>query len=672
MKLRRSHCIFIRRVRSWNFVSPMSNIAPESKTHSVDAHFSSWVSCSGLHTTHSTKCRYETLPNVTSGGFGCLGFNDEGRDGVVSWTSEISKWVKQEKPVKALSVFRSMGRSGVRPNYVTVLSLVKAAGVLNELDLIGGVHVWVVKMGLESESSVITALIGVYSVYDMGCVWRLFDKLENKDVVTWSSMVAVCTKNELFIDALECFWEMQDRGVEPNYVSIVSVLPACANLGALSYGKQVHGFALRRFLCIPANVQNSLVDMYAKCGHLLLAFRVFEGMVSTDLISWKIIIRGCAESGFLDRAIYTFKRMCYSSFAPNENVVLDIIKAVSSGMKDMKIGLMFHDYVIKRGFLAYVTIRTALLQVYGQHGELDSARMLFDHFIERDVIAWNAMISVYAQCGHPFCAFDLYKHMLSVTEIPNEVTFVSLLHACLSLGAQELGESIQARATKAGYMSNTFIRSALIELYCKFGRIGQGKTMFSEVPTRDLICWSSMINGYAMNGCGVEALETFEKMLDCGISPNDVVFISVLFACSHSGLDDEAWFWFDSMQDKFGVSPRLAHYACMVDLLSRQGNVKEAYEFVKCMPVLPDKRIWGAILSGCKSSPESSDIVEKVAKELMALDPKNTSYYVTVFNIYADQGRWADVERLRNLIDEKGLKKSTGCSVLEAGPQLCS
>lgn len=108
----------------------------------------------------------------------------------------------------------------------------------------------------------------MYSVYDFGYAWRLFDQLESKDVVSWSMMVALCAKNEFFVDALEFFREMQDQGVEPNQASIVSILLACANLGALSYGKQIHGYALKRFLGIHTNVQNSLIDMHAKCWHL--------------------------------------------------------------------------------------------------------------------------------------------------------------------------------------------------------------------------------------------------------------------------------------------------------------------------------------------------------------------------------------------------------------------
>ncbi|PIN22841.1 hypothetical protein CDL12_04437 [Handroanthus impetiginosus] len=247
---------------------------------------------------------------------------------------------------------------------------------------------------------------------------------------------------------------------------------------------------------------------------------------------------------------------------------------------------------------------------------------------------------------------------------PNEFTFVSLLLACTSVAVIEIGESIHAQIAKYGYLTNTFLTSALIDMYCKFGRTRQGEAVFDESPTKDFICWSSMINGFGINGCGEEVLECFSNMLSCGIEPNDVVFISVLSACSHCGLDYESWNWFHAMESKYGIKPKLAHYACMVDMLSRQGNIKEALEFVNNMPIEPDKRIWGALLAGCKNSDGPSEILEFVARKLISLDPENISYYVVLSNLYADQGRWEEVEKLRSMIDTKSLKKIMGYSTI--------
>lgn len=179
------------------------------------------------------------------------------------------------------------------------------------------------------------------------------------------------------------------------------------------------------------------------------------------------------------------------------------------------------------------------------------------------------MVLVYARAGHPNHAVDTFKQMELANENANEVTFVSLLQACSSMGAQVYGRSIHARVIRAGYSCNKFIASALIDFYSKLGLVSQGKALFDRIECKDVICWSSMINGYGMNGCGEKALEAFSKMLkQPGLQPNDVVFISVLYACRHCGLVSQGLKWFSCMEKKYGVVPTLEHYACMVDLLS--------------------------------------------------------------------------------------------------------
>lgn len=160
-----------------------------------------------------------------------------------------------------------------------------------------------------------------------------------------------------------------------------------------------------------------------------------------------------------------------------------------------------------------------------------------------------------------------------------------------------------------------------------------------------------MINGYGLNGYGIEALETFSNMLDCGIKPNGVVFLSVLSACSHCGIEYDGWNWFYFMKEKYGITPTLAHYACMVDLLSRQGNIEQALDFVKKMPMEPDKRIWGALLAGCRLGPCAIEIVEFVVEQLATLDPQNRNYYMILLDLYAEEGRGEDATRL-SLVDE--------------------
>ncbi|GMH22470.1 hypothetical protein Nepgr_024313 [Nepenthes gracilis] len=595
---------------------------------------------------------------------GSVGFSD-GEGSVVCWTSKISNLVNHNRHKEAIDTFKLMLEHQQRPNYVTALIVTRAIGALRLKNMIWVIHGFVITMGFESELSVATTMMRVYANYDMTAVWKLFSSIPIKDLVSWSSMVSLCVKSGEHMEAIQLFRKMFSEGQELSYVSVVSVLPACAKLQVFTFGEQLHGLSIKRGCDSLTIVQNSLIDMYAKCGALNPLVRVFAKLEEKDLITWKTTIRGCIENEYPVKALNLFFEMRSSCFDLDESIVCYVIGAVSEVEKQM-LGIGLHGYALKSGFIAFISVGTAFLQMYAKFGMVDLARTLFNDLNTIDLIAWSAMISVYAKSEQPCGALDVFKQMQLANQKPNEITFVSLLQACSAIGAQVLGESIHGYVTKAGYLPNAFLLSALIDLYCKFGRITQGKALFDKSPIKDLICWSSLISGYGLNGFGSEALETFSNMLDCGIRPNEVVFVSVLSACSHCGLQEEGWYLYYSMQETYGITPNLAHCACMVDLLSRRGNVEEAIEFVNKMPMEPDKRIWGAILAGCRLSRGSIEIAELVVERLTELDPENTSYYVNLSNLYADQGRWQDVGKLRKLIGEKGVRKMTGYSIVGA------
>ncbi|KAL2233890.1 pentatricopeptide repeat-containing protein At4g14170 isoform X1 [Sesamum indicum] len=582
-----------------------------------------------------------------------------------SWTSKISSLVREYRPQEAMGLFKAMLVNEQRPNFVTVLSVIRAVGLLGSKNLVCGIHGYSIKMGLiDSQVSIVTALIGVYSNWDMGSAWKLFNRTPNKDVVLCSAMVLACVSNEEYLEAFKLVKEMMLFDIQPNHVTISSILPACADLAALKLGREIHGYSIKRPLYCHTSCQNSLMDMYSKCRNLESALQVFRHMENKDIISWRIMIHGSVENEIPEKALLLFLELLACSVKGVDECIIQDVLGAYSQLDENHIREGLHSLVFKMGFTAFISVMTELLQVYVKFGDIDSARNIFDQLKYKDFIAWSSMIAVYAQSTQPKNAFDILREMQLADQKPNEFTFVSLLMACTSLDAKEIGESIHAQITKDGHSTNAFLTSALIDMYCKLGRTSEGKAVFDENPSKDLICWSSMINGYGINGCGEEALHCFSNMLSYGIEPNDVVFISLLSACSHCGLEYEGWNWFHAMESMYGVKPKLAHYACMVDMLSRQGNIEEALEFVNNMPIEPDRRIWGALLAGCRNIHGPTEILEIVAKKLISLDPENTSYYVVLSNLYADQGRWEEVEKLRNMIDTKPLKKVMAYSTI--------
>jgi pentatricopeptide repeat protein len=201
-------------------------------------------------------------------------------------------------------------------------------------------------------------------------------------------------------------------------------------------------------------------------------------------------------------------------------------------------------------------------------------------------------------------------------------------------------------------------------VYAKCGNIDLAHQVFNNISEKNIVSWTSMIAGYGMHGFGEDALLVFNQMQQTGMEPDDVIFIAVLSACSHSGLVDEGWRCFDCMTQDYFITPRVEHYACMADLLGRAGLLNEAYEFIKNMPLVPSADVWGALLSACRIH-GNVEIGEHVAEYLFNLEPENAGSYVLLSNMYAEAGRWDNVAKVRIRMKEKGLKRKPGCSWIE-------
>jgi pentatricopeptide repeat protein len=247
---------------------------------------------------------------------------------------------------------------------------------------------------------------------------------------------------------------------------------------------------------------------------------------------------------------------------------------------------------------------------------------------------------------------------------PDSATMVNVLKACARLGALQQGKWIHDYTTRAGFQGNTFVETALIDMYAKCGSIDIAHKLFDKMSTRDVVSWSAMIAGYGMHGRGNDALAVFSKMQHTCIQPNDVTFVSVLSACSHAGLVDEGWHYFKCMSRDYCIMPRAEHYACMVDLLGRAGNLDEAQDFILSMPIQPNADVWGALLGACRIHCNVM-LAECAAKYLFDLNPQNAGYYVLLSNTYAAAGRWDDAAKVRTNMKEMGLKMTPGCSFIE-------
>ncbi|XP_058072283.1 pentatricopeptide repeat-containing protein At4g02750-like isoform X2 [Magnolia sinica] len=310
----------------------------------------------------------------------------------------------------------------------------------------------------------------------------------------------------------------------------------------------------------------------------------------------------------------------------------------------------------------------ALIAGYMKYGEISVAEELFGGIHRRNIVSWTAMISGYTQNGLVDRALDMFEEMRrDSSEVkPNWVTIMSVLPACAHSAALERGKRIHNYASSIGLDSNPSVQTALIAMYAKCGSLVDARCCFERMLENEkgLITWNTMITAYASHGRGLEAITTFEDMIRARLQPDHITFTGLLSACSHSGMVNQGLKYFNLMSNVYSVEPRVEHYACIVDLLGRAGYLAEAKEIIDQMSIEASPSIWGALLSACRTH-GNLEIAEIAARMLFILEPENTGNYVLLSNMYAEVGKWEEVNNLRALLKDQGLNKSPGCSWIE-------
>ncbi|KAM3265198.1 hypothetical protein P3L10_002192 [Capsicum annuum] len=291
--------------------------------------------------------------------------------------------------------------------------------------------------------------------------------------------------------------------------------------------------------------------------------------------------------------------------------------------------------------------------------------MVFDRLMEKDDATWSAMIKVYERKGYELEALDLFHRMQVEGFRPNFPLLISILSICASLASLNYGREVHAQLIRTDCDDDVYVSSVLITMYIKCGTFVMAKLIFDRFSPKDVVMWNSIITGYAQHGLGDEALEIFREMCSLGITADEVTFVGVLSACSYTGKVKEGQEIFESMNSKYQIERGTAHYACMVDMLSRVGRLNEAMDLINNMTVETDAIIWGSLMGACRMH-MNLDLAEVASKKLIQLEPENSGPYVLLSNIYASKGKWTDVASLRKLMQSREVVKSPGCSWLEA------
>ncbi|KAG9460013.1 hypothetical protein H6P81_004521 [Aristolochia fimbriata] len=399
-------------------------------------------------------------------------------------------------------------------------------------------------------------------------------------------------------------------------------------------------------------------------GNLSYARILFSQIENPRISAWNSIIRGSSQSPYPLEAILLYNRMIQDSHCHPDNYTFSfLLKACFKAKADKKCREA-HGSIIRLGYLSDASVSTNLVRCYGGSGLVETAKKLFDEMHEKDLVAWNSMLSCYSQVGLHTEAMEIYGRMRTSNVEPDEFTVVSLLSSCAHLGALRFGIEMHKFAEDNGFIGNVFVGNALIDMYAKCGDLERARQVFSSMKKKDLSTWNSIIVGLGVHGCGAEAIWFFRQMLGLGVRPNAITFIGLLSGCSHQGLVNDGIAYFHMMRSEFWLNPSIKHLGCMVDLFGRAGKFEDAFQFIENTEARDDPVLWRTLLSACRI--HRNVVMGEVAmRNLVRLSSQNAGDCVLMSGIYADTGDRQGVSRMRKLIRYQGIKTNPGWSWIE-------
>lgn len=583
------------------------------------------------------------------------------------WKAMMGGYLRNGKYSEVLELYLMMRSSGVVTDCCICTYALKACISASDFEMGKQIVKDGVGVGLEKDCYFGSLMISFLAkIGDIDEARRVFDEMPERDVVCWNSMIGGYVQVGGFDLSFGLFFEMLQCGVGPSPVTLASLIQACAGIGRLELGKCIHGFLVGFGMGSDVLVLTSLVDMYGKIGDVGSARRVFDLMPMKNLVSWNAMISVYVQNGLVPEAFEIFCGLLSSSGGFDSAIVVSLLQGCAQ-IAALGFGKILHCCALRRGLEVNLVMSTAIVDMYAKCGALDMAGSVFDRMKERNVISWTAMLVGLAQNGCAEEALELFGQMRDQGITANSVTLVSLIHACAHVGSLKKGRSIHAYLIRHGFMLNEINLTALLDMYAKCGKIDSAERVFDNRSiSKDVILWNAMITSYGIHGHGQKAISVFSQMKEEGLEPNETTFISLLSACSHSGLVEEGISLFDAMDRDHGIRPSDKHYACLVDLLGRAGKLKEAEALIDRMPFEPSSSVLEALLSGCRTH-KNIDLGIQTADRLLGLDARNPGIYVMLSNIYAEGRRWSEVDKVRSLMNKRGLSKTPGYSLIEVG-----
>lgn len=433
---------------------------------------------------------------------------------VVSWSVMIGGYVQDEEPHVALCLFNEMVSGfGIEVDAQLMVSVLQACTSIEELSVGRLAHGFVIRKGMIFDLFVGNSLIDMYSkCRDTVSADQVFSEMTLKNLVSWNSLLSGLVHDKKHVEAISLFDSMSKDGIQVDEVTLVSVLQICKYHLDQLLCKSIHCAVLRRGYELNKLVINSLVDVYAKCDLITIAWALFCQMTEQDTVTWSTMIAGFTNCGMLEEAFAVYEKMILAECNPNAVTMLNLIEACSTS-GEIERSKWAHGIVIRRGFSSEVAVGTAILDMYSKCGEIETSRKVFDQISSKSTVSWSAMIAAYGMNSRAQDALSLFTELKSQGLKPNQVTIISLLSACSHGGLVEEGISLFEELVQDHDIELTVEHySCMVDLLGRAGKLDRAMELIDAMPDNlkpSASAWGALLSAcrrYGNSELGVEAV----------------------------------------------------------------------------------------------------------------------------------------------------------------------
>ncbi|XP_019100759.1 PREDICTED: pentatricopeptide repeat-containing protein At2g37310-like [Camelina sativa] len=445
-------------------------------------------------------------------------FDEMSERDVVSWNSMISGYSQSGSFENCKELYKRMLRCpDLKPNGVTVISVLQACGQSSDLVFGMEVHKKMIENHIQMDLSLCNAVIGFYAKCgSLDYARALFDEMSEKDSVThgaiisgymahglvneamdlfgdmeniglstWNAVISGLMQNNHHEEVISSFREMIRGGSRPNTVTLSSLLPSLTYSSNLKGGKEIHAFAIR----------------YMAHGLVNEAMDLFGDMENIGLSTWNAVISGLMQNNHHEEVISSFREMIRGGSRPNTVTLSSLLPSLTYS-SNLKGGKEIHAFAIRNGADSNIYVTTSIVDNYAKLGFLPGAQRVFDNCKDRSLIVWTAIITAYAVHGDSDSACRLFEQMQCLGTKPDNVTLTAVLSAFAHSGDSDKAQDIfDSMVTKYDIEPGVEHYACMVSVLSRAGKLSDAIEFIARMPIEPIAkVWGALLNGASVLG----------------------------------------------------------------------------------------------------------------------------------------------------------------------------